>query len=104
MDVNTEHPTVVTSYANWISEFVKTYSIDGLRIDAAKHVREDFWPGFCEAAGVFCIGEVFAQDMPYVCLSLLRLTLFDGKDLLLMKFAFWLLGLSSDTGTRWTAS
>jgi alpha-amylase len=60
----------VTSYQNWIKEFVQTYSIDGLRIDAAKHVREDFWPGFCEAAGVFCIGEVFAHDMPYVSSSL----------------------------------
>ncbi|CED82279.1 glycoside hydrolase family 13 protein [Phaffia rhodozyma] len=25
--------------------------------------RETFWPGFCQAGGVFCIGEVFANDM-----------------------------------------
>lgn len=64
IDVNTEHPTVVTQFEIWIKDFVNTYKIDGLRIDAAKHVPEGFWPPFCESAGVFCIGEVFGEDLP----------------------------------------
>lgn len=66
MDVDTELPEVISTYETWIKEFVSEYSIDGLRIDAAKHVQESFWPGFCGAAGVYCIGEVFAEDIPYV--------------------------------------
>ncbi|KAJ6488658.1 glycoside hydrolase family 13 protein [Mycena vitilis] len=58
-DVNTENPDVVSKYSAWISDLVQTYSIDGLRIDAAKHVRKEFWPTFSKSAGVFCMGEVF---------------------------------------------
>nr|BAW15173.1 alpha-amylase [Pholiota microspora] len=58
-DVDTQNPTVVSQYGTWIANLVKEYSIDGLRIDAAKHVNIDFWPSFCKSAGVFCIGEVF---------------------------------------------
>jgi alpha-amylase len=61
-DIDTTNPTVISGYNSWISELVSTYEIDGLRIDAAKHVNPEFWPSFCGsngAAGVFCIGEVF---------------------------------------------
>ncbi|KAJ7470351.1 glycoside hydrolase family 13 protein, partial [Mycena latifolia] len=58
-DVDTENPTVVSEYSQWIADLVETYSIDGLRIDAAKHVKKSFWPGFAKSAGVFCMGEVF---------------------------------------------
>ncbi|KAL0947268.1 hypothetical protein HGRIS_013390 [Hohenbuehelia grisea] len=61
-DLDTRNPTVVKTYDDWIFKLVKEYNIDGLRIDAAKHVNKDFWPGFCKAAGVFCIGEVFGGD------------------------------------------
>ncbi|OJT14173.1 Alpha-amylase 1 [Trametes pubescens] len=61
-DVNTQDPTVVTAYTAWIKALVQQFNIDGLRIDAAKHVNMDFWPKFCEAAGVYCIGEVFDAD------------------------------------------
>lgn len=61
-DVKTEDPAVVSGYNNWIKDLVQEYNIDGLRIDAAKHVNTDFWPGFCASAGVFCIGEVFDAD------------------------------------------
>jgi alpha-amylase len=63
VDINTENPKVVDAYEAWIGPFVQEYGIDGLRIDAAKHVRKDFWPGFCAASGVFCIGEVFGDDI-----------------------------------------
>ena len=32
-DVNTEDPTVVETYGNWIQSLVQEYNIDGLRID-----------------------------------------------------------------------
>jgi len=65
MDVNTEHPDVISQLQAWIPEYVKEFGIDGIRIDAAKHVRGDFWPGFCGASGVFCIGEVYTDDMSF---------------------------------------
>ena len=85
-DLNTTNPTVISGYQSWIKQLVQTYNIDGLRIDAAKyahswilysiirlrltrnirHVNIDFWPQFCGAAGVYCIGEVFGDDIGYV--------------------------------------
>ncbi|KAF8626158.1 hypothetical protein AX15_005049 [Amanita polypyramis BW_CC] len=60
-DLDTTHPVVKQRYGQWIADLVKEYNIDGLRIDAAKHVQMDFWPEFCSNAGVFCIGEVFGS-------------------------------------------
>ncbi|KAF7800248.1 hypothetical protein EIP86_011495 [Pleurotus ostreatoroseus] len=64
-DLNTTNPTVISGYQSWIKQLVQTYNIDGLRIDAAKHVNIDFWPQFCGAAGVYCIGEVFGDDIGF---------------------------------------
>ncbi|KAF9532429.1 glycoside hydrolase family 13 protein [Crepidotus variabilis] len=61
-DVDTKNPTVVEKYGEWITSLVQEYNIDGLRIDAAKHVNMDFWPDFCGKAGVFCMGEVFSGN------------------------------------------
>lgn len=58
-DLDTRNPTVISGYGDWVQALVQDYNIDGLRIDAAKHVNTDFWPPFCAKAGVFCIGEVF---------------------------------------------
>lgn len=58
-DLDTRNQDVRTKYGEWIENLVKEYSIDGLRIDAAKHVQMDFWPAFCAKAGVFCMGEIF---------------------------------------------
>jgi len=60
-DVDTTNPTVIERYGEWVQGFVQEYSIDGLRIDAAKHVQKSFWPTFCGKAGVFCMGEVFGD-------------------------------------------
>lgn len=62
-DVNTDDATVQDSYGNWIQALVQEYQIDGLRIDAAKHVTNTFWGPFCQKAGVFCIGEVDDTDI-----------------------------------------
>lgn len=51
------HNTMIDGYA----------TVDGLRIDTVKHVQKDFWPGFNDAADVYCIGEVFDGDPAYTC-------------------------------------
>ncbi|KAK0497870.1 glycoside hydrolase family 13 protein [Armillaria luteobubalina] len=66
VDLNTEDPKVVATMYEWITALVKDYSIDGLRIDTFKHIRQDFWPGFVKAAGVFSMGEVATRDVGYV--------------------------------------
>lgn len=66
-DLDTTNPTVRTDLQAYIKAFVQEYNVDGLRIDAAKHVESSFWPLFCNeggAAGVFCIGEVYVPDVP----------------------------------------
>jgi alpha-amylase len=45
---------------------VSKYHIDGLRVDAVKHVPKSFWAEFSKAAGVFTIGEVLDRSMPFV--------------------------------------
>lgn len=65
MDVKTEHPHVISTLEDWIVDYVKEFSIDGLRIDAAKHVPGAFWTSFCGKAGVFCMGEVYGDDLPF---------------------------------------
>ncbi|EAQ92507.1 hypothetical protein CHGG_00742 [Chaetomium globosum CBS 148.51] len=49
----------------WVTEMVSKYSIDGLRVDSAKHVETSFWSGFSDAAGVYLLGEVFQGDPLY---------------------------------------
>lgn len=65
-DINTEDPNIVSFWYNWISNLVKTYSADGVRIDTVKHIRQDFWTGFKDSAGVWCVGEVLANETVYV--------------------------------------
>lgn len=65
-DLATETQPVVDKFTEWIEGLVSNYSIDGLRIDAAKHVNDAFLPKFVKASGVFAFGEVLTgvtQDM-----------------------------------------
>ncbi|KAK4185417.1 glycoside hydrolase [Podospora australis] len=66
-DLKTEDPAVVSELGNWVKELVSNYSIDGLRIDAAKHVNDEFLPKFVEAAGVFSWGEVLTGVTNDMC-------------------------------------
>ncbi|KAF2020306.1 glycoside hydrolase family 13 protein [Aaosphaeria arxii CBS 175.79] len=66
-DLNTEHPFVLNEYRSWIKQLVSNYSIDGIRLDTAKHVGRDFWSSFQEAAGIFSTGEVLSGNPVYVC-------------------------------------
>ena len=65
-DVDTENPDIVDFFNGWIADLVKTYGIDGLRLDTVKHVRKDFWPAFAQSANVWSIGEVLDGDIAYV--------------------------------------
>ncbi|RHZ43994.1 putative alpha-amylase [Aspergillus thermomutatus] len=66
-DLDTTDTAVRTIWYDWVQELVANYSIDGLRIDTVKHVEKDFWPGYNDAAGVYCVGEVFSGDPTYTC-------------------------------------
>jgi len=67
-DLNTEDTAVQTIYSSWIANLVKNYTIDGLRIDTAKHVNTGFWKPFLQAAGdIYAVGEILDGDPKYVC-------------------------------------
>lgn len=66
-DLDTTNAYVISTWESWVSEMVANYSLDGLRIDAAKHIDKPFWPLFQEAAGVFTIGEVYDADASSAC-------------------------------------
>ncbi|KAL2154139.1 hypothetical protein VTH82DRAFT_2815 [Thermothelomyces myriococcoides] len=65
-DLRTEDDEVRGIWNDWVTQLVSNYSVDGLRVDSAKHVEQSFWPGFSEAAGVYLLGEVFQGDPAYV--------------------------------------
>ncbi|KAF2496974.1 alpha-amylase [Lophium mytilinum] len=67
VDLKTEDSTVASMYNTWITQLVSNYSIDGLRVDTAKHVDKNFFPDFNSAAGVFITGEVYDGDPSYTC-------------------------------------
>ncbi|KAI6808352.1 alpha-amylase, partial [Hortaea werneckii] len=66
-DLRTEDPWVRETFAEWISQLVSNYSIDGLRIDSAINVEPDFFQGFVDAAGIFATGEVMTGDERLAC-------------------------------------
>ena len=65
-DLNTESTTVSDYWTSWVKSLVGNYTFDAVRIDTVKHIRQDFWPGFTSAAGVFNQGEVLDGDPGYV--------------------------------------
>ncbi|KAK6541959.1 hypothetical protein TWF694_007731 [Orbilia ellipsospora] len=66
-NIKTDDLTVRKIFNDWVSELVKTYGFDGLRIDTARHVEKGFYQDFLEAAGnPYAIGEVFQGDSKYV--------------------------------------
>lgn len=57
-DLYTEHDDVQQLMIKWANKVIKTYSIDGLRIDAAKHVNPGFLANFRKGVDTFMTGEV----------------------------------------------
>ncbi|KAL4875938.1 glycoside hydrolase superfamily [Aspergillus karnatakaensis] len=66
-DLKTEDDRVQTLLNMWIQEMILTYSVDGLRLDAAKHVTPEFLPQFEEAADIFMFGEVYERSVDIIC-------------------------------------
>lgn len=66
-DLNQDGNSYVRSYLkSWISNLVKTYNFDGIRIDTIPEVPKDFWKEYGDASGVFQMGEVFNGNSGYV--------------------------------------
>ncbi|KAF6840285.1 Alpha-amylase A type-3-like protein 2 [Colletotrichum plurivorum] len=66
-DLATETKPVSDELNKWVKQLVSNYSIDGLRIDAAKHVNDEFLPGFVNASGVFAFGEILTGKTEDFC-------------------------------------
>ncbi|KAL4874675.1 putative alpha-amylase [Aspergillus karnatakaensis] len=66
-DLKTEDQKVVSMMQDWVRGLVSNYSIDGLRIDATKHMDDSYLTSFSKAARVFTMGEVYTEDTDAVC-------------------------------------
>ncbi|KAL2809120.1 glycoside hydrolase superfamily [Aspergillus granulosus] len=68
-DLYTEHIEVQNTLERWVKETIETYSIDGLRIDAAKHVDTGFLQNFVKsvAGDTFVTGEVLQREVSTIC-------------------------------------
>ncbi len=68
-DVDFDHPEVTTEYRNWAKWFMQTGPLDGLRIDAVKHIKFTWFNGWLDwlrgPSGVnknfFAVGEYVAR-------------------------------------------
>ena len=61
-DLNQENTEVRSTLYDWIAKLTEVYQFDGYRIDTARHIYKDFWPGFQEAAGTYVIGEISVDE------------------------------------------
>ncbi|EAW12376.1 alpha-amylase [Aspergillus clavatus NRRL 1] len=67
-DLFTEHDEVQQTLIKWAQDMIAKYSIDGLRIDAAKHVNTGFLYNFGKALGdTFMTGEVYDSSVDMIC-------------------------------------
>jgi len=65
-DVNTENSDVFDAMVQSVVELVRDYSIDGIRLDTARHVPQRYLTQFQEAVKVFVTGEVLHGEVDYV--------------------------------------
>ena len=82
-DLNTENDFVKSTWDQWAQDVVANYSskqhgkflrrtflmntVDGMRIDAAKHVAKPFWKQFQPKANIYTMGEVLTDSAPVTC-------------------------------------
>ncbi|KAJ6084537.1 glycoside hydrolase superfamily [Penicillium sp. IBT 16267x] len=66
-DLYTEHADVQNLLLNWTRDTMSTYSIDGLRIDAAKSVTPSFLRIYSDEIGAFMTGEVMDSSASTIC-------------------------------------
>lgn len=66
-DLKTEEESIRQVFYDWVQNLVAEYGVDGLRVDAIKHMEGDFLKRLGEAAGVYMIGEVsdMSSDLFY---------------------------------------
>ena len=65
-DLKQENNWVTQTLCDWITDLVKKYDFDGIRIDTIPEVPKWFWDKFSKAAGVYQLGEVFNGNPSYV--------------------------------------
>ena len=65
-DLKQENTWVTEKLLSWITDIVKKYNFDGIRIDTIMEVPKSFWDKFRKSAGVFQIGEAFDGRLDYV--------------------------------------
>ena len=66
-DLNTQNKTVQGMLDTWVHQMISNYSVDGIRIDAAKHVTPEYLPNFLGSAGVYASGEVYSGAASDLC-------------------------------------
>ncbi|KAJ5659014.1 glycoside hydrolase superfamily [Penicillium longicatenatum] len=66
-DLYTEHADVQNLLLNWTRNTMSEYSIDGLRIDAAKSVTPSFLRKYSDEIGAFMTGEVMQREADIIC-------------------------------------
>ena len=75
-DLNETVPFVHQFFVNWIPQLIRNYSgtflsrahltiVDGLRLDAVKHMAPSFWGDFTNASQSFTMGEYYDDDPGY---------------------------------------
>ncbi|KAJ5929773.1 hypothetical protein N7454_006723 [Penicillium verhagenii] len=66
-DLFTEHEDVQNLLMDWTLDAMSNYSVDGLRIDAAKSVTPSFLRKYSDKIGAFMTGEVMDSSASTVC-------------------------------------
>lgn len=57
-DVDTENTEVIGTLNSWISDVIRDFGVDGLRLSTVKFVSREFWNTFATQASIFTLGEV----------------------------------------------
>eukprot|EP01117_Protostelium_nocturnum_P011704 TRINITY_DN4259_c0_g1_i1.p1 TRINITY_DN4259_c0_g1~~TRINITY_DN4259_c0_g1_i1.p1 ORF type:complete len:472 (-),score=112.63 TRINITY_DN4259_c0_g1_i1:8-1423(-) len=65
-DLNQTVPFVSKYLNNWVSNIIKTYKFDAIRIDTLPLVSKNFWRDFAKSSGVFSIGEALDARLDFV--------------------------------------
>ncbi|OAX80092.1 hypothetical protein ACJ72_05585 [Emergomyces africanus] len=65
LDMKSEVVTKMTE--TWLTQLIANFSIDGLRIDAAKHSITPYLHNVASSSGLFSTGEVFEGDVNIAC-------------------------------------
>jgi alpha-amylase len=65
--IKTSDKKIAATLGAWINDLVKTYGVDGIRIDGSKQIESSFFPPFVQSAGVFTMAEIFDGSPDFVC-------------------------------------